>query len=169
MSGLSVEVVKSAFQRESLVLATRDSQPGWYKPSECLWSSIEQPGKAILKEYPVEFNGFFIESLGVQPFTIQMVYNDLFATNEDAEISEIKSKIKYLNAFLSAKPCDFIDPETLMQKSIFPILYPGGPKVIQPASVEFAIVDREYLASYFRKAIKMLDFTQEVPEPEGLL
>ncbi|KAJ5714226.1 uncharacterized protein N7483_011407 [Penicillium malachiteum] len=75
IGGLPVEpeTLKRIFEDESLVLATKHSQPGWYKPSECLWSStIEQPGKVALNEYHEELKGFFIESLGVQPLTIQM-------------------------------------------------------------------------------------------------
>ncbi|KAJ6036119.1 hypothetical protein N7540_000398 [Penicillium herquei] len=102
IGGLPSEQLKSIFQDESLVLATKDSQPGWYKPSECLWSNaIQQPGEVILKDYPAELERFFIESVGVQlePSKIQMVCNDPLETNEKADISKIKSKIRSLGYY----------------------------------------------------------------------
>ncbi|KAJ5691419.1 hypothetical protein N7488_012154 [Penicillium malachiteum] len=163
--GLPVQILtlrsRRVFQEKSLILATKDSQPGWYKSSKCLWSGdTEQPGKAILKKYPQELKTFFVETLGAQSLTMQMMYDDLLQISTNAEIGDIKSKLRYLSLLISKENCYF-DPEPLIKKPIFPVVYPDGTKTLQSASVQFAIVDREYLASYFRKDIKTLDFTQE--------
>ncbi|KAF9887222.1 hypothetical protein FE257_010476 [Aspergillus nanangensis] len=56
---------------------------------------------------------------------------------------------------------DYADPDLLLERSVFPVVYPDGTKRLTSAATEFAIPDREHLASQFRGRIKMLDFSLE--------
>jgi hypothetical protein len=89
-----------------------------------------------------------------------MAYDDLLEASSEATMDEIISKIWCLNALL---PTDdtYVDPRPLLQKPIFPVLYPDGSKALRSTDTRFAIADREHLASRFRGKIKILDFTQE--------
>ncbi|KAJ5511786.1 hypothetical protein N7453_003889 [Penicillium expansum] len=158
---LFVEDLRREFRENALIFVTGNSHNGWYKSSECLWSSTtEIRGRVTLNDDYDELKEFFIDTLGVQTLTLQMAYDDLLEAGSEARMDDIISKIWCLNALL---PTDetYVDPRPLLQKPIFPVLYPDGSKALRSTDTRFAIADREYLASRFRGKIKMLDFTQE--------
>lgn len=146
--------------KNALIFVTSNSQNGWYKSSECLWSSTtEIRGRVTLNEDYEELKELFTDTLGVQTLTLQMAYDDLLEASSEATMDEIISKIWCLNALL---PTDdtYVDPRPLLQKPIFPVLYPDGSRALRSTDTRFAIADPERLASRFRGKIKMLDFTQ---------
>jgi hypothetical protein len=113
-----------------------------------------------LNDHYEDLKDFFIDTLGVNTLTLQMVYDELLETSSESTIDETKSKIWSLNALLQTEG-DYPDPDLLLERSVFPIVYPNGTKGLTSATTEFAIPDREHLASQFRGRIKMLDFTLE--------
>ncbi|KAJ5189913.1 hypothetical protein N7472_008927 [Penicillium cf. griseofulvum] len=155
-----VEDLRREFRENPLIFVTSNSQNGRYKSSECLWSSTtEIRGRVTLNDDYDELKEFFIDTLGVQTLTLQMAYDDLLEAGSEATMDDIISKIWCLNALLSTDET-YVDPKPLLQKQIFPVLYPDGSKALRSTDTRFAIADREYLASRFRGKIKMLDFTQ---------
>lgn len=154
-------MTRHAFQEEPLIFVTSNYQVGWYKTSECLWSSTTSiRGKVTLNEDYEGLEDFFIKTLGVQTLTIQMVYDDLMGTNSASTIDETVSKIWSLNALLPGNRSS-VDPEELRRKRIFPVVYPDGTTALVSTSTQFAIKDREYLALKFSGKIKILNFNQE--------
>lgn len=142
---------------------TREAQSGWYRASECLWSSTtEIRGKVTLNDHYEDLKDFFIDTLGVKTLTLQMVYDDLLETSAHATLNDTKSKIWSLNALLDAEE-DYVnlDPKPLLKRPIFPVVYSDGTKALRSEDTQFAITDREHLASRFRGKIKILDFSQE--------
>ncbi|GFG16303.1 hypothetical protein IFM61392_09435 [Aspergillus lentulus] len=155
------DMYKREFEDESLIFVTTNGEPGWYKISECLWSSITNiRGKVTLNDHYEDLKDFFIDTLGVNTLTLQMVYDELLETSSESTINETKSKIWSLNALLQTEG-DYVDPGLLSQRSVFPVVYPDGTKRLASATTEFVIPDREHLASQFRGRIKMLDFSLE--------
>ncbi|KAJ6007726.1 hypothetical protein N7540_011702 [Penicillium herquei] len=157
----SAEELRREFRENALIFVETDSQTGWYKSSECLWSSsTEIRGKVTLNDQYEELEEFFIDTLGVQTLTLKMAYDDLLATGSEATMEEIVSKLWSLNALLLMDDT-YVDPKPLLKKPIFPVVYPDGSNGHCSTDTEFAIGDREHLASQFRGKIKILDFTQE--------
>ncbi|KAH1752035.1 hypothetical protein LV164_008598 [Aspergillus fumigatus] len=149
------------FEDESLIFVTTNGEPGWYKISECLWSSTTDiRGKVTLNDHYEDLKDFFIDTLGVNTLTLRMVYDELLETSSESAIDETKSKIWSLNALLLTDG-DYVDPDLLLERSVFPVVYPDGTKGLTSAATEFAIPDREHLASQFRGKIKILDFSLE--------
>ncbi|KAJ5721350.1 uncharacterized protein N7483_009284 [Penicillium malachiteum] len=160
-SVLSVKELRREFHENSLIFVKTDSQTGWYKSSECLWSSTtEIRGKVALNDHYNELEEFFLHTLGVQTLTLQMAYDDLLAICSEATREEIISKLWCLNALLLMDDT-YVDPKPLLRKPIFPVVFPDGSNALCSTDTEFAIGDREYLASRFRGKIKILEFTQE--------
>ncbi|KAJ6128191.1 hypothetical protein N7471_009408 [Penicillium samsonianum] len=158
-----VDDIRHAFEVEPLIFVTREAQSGWYRASECLWSSTtEIRGKVTLNDHYEDLKDFFIDTLGVKTLTLQMVYDDLLETSAHATLNDTKSKIWSLNALLDAEE-DYVnlDPKPLLKRPIFPVVYSDGTKALRSEDTQFAITDREHLASRFRGKIKILDFSQE--------
>ncbi|OQE11913.1 hypothetical protein PENFLA_c069G02111 [Penicillium flavigenum] len=157
-----VDDIRHAFDIEPLIFVTRDGQSGWYRATDCLWSSTtEIRGMVTLNDHYEDLKDFFIDTLGVKTLTLQMVYDDLLETSANATINDTKSKIWSLNALLEAEDYVNLDPKPLLRRPIFPVVYPDGTKALRSGDIQFAITDREHLASRFRGKIKILDFTQE--------
>ncbi|GAB1197743.1 hypothetical protein APSETT444_007046 [Aspergillus pseudonomiae] len=149
------------FEDESLIFVTTNGEPGWYKISECLWSSTTDiRGKVTLNDHYEDLKDFFIDTLGVNTLTLEMVYDELLETGSESTIDETKSKIWSLNALLQTEGY-YANPDPLLERVVFPVIYPDGTKGLTSAATEFAIPDREHLASQFRGRIKMLDYSLE--------
>lgn len=141
-----------------------NGEPGWYKSSECLWSTTEIRGKVTLNGHYEGLERFFIEDIGVQTLTLQMVYDELLQAGPQMTHSEIKAKIWSLNALLqteSESESSPVDPDSLMQACVLPIINTDGTKSLVTSSAEFAIADQDYLAVNFQGRIKLLDYSFE--------
>ncbi|KAJ5297272.1 uncharacterized protein N7443_008165 [Penicillium atrosanguineum] len=153
--------LRREFEDESLIFVTTNGEPGWYKISECLWSSTTDiRGKVTLNDHYEELKDFFIDTLGVNTLTLQMVYDELLETSSESTIEETKNKIWSFNALFRTEGT-YADPDPLLEIPLFPVVYPDGTKGLTSAATEFAIPDREHLASQFKGMIKMLDFSLE--------
>lgn len=149
------------FQSEGLIYARSGDTWGWYKSSDCLWSSktyIE--GKAVLDTHYEELEDFFVGCLGVKSLTLEMVYDELSHTTSQ-DVADIKSKIMVF-ASLMATGRTYLNPAPILEASIFPLKYPANPAVeLATGKIDFAIADRDYLRQCFQSKAKILDLTLE--------
>ncbi|KAF5638186.1 uncharacterized protein FTJAE_5432 [Fusarium tjaetaba] len=135
--------LKAAFEASPLIYCqTRHGESGWYKTSDCLWSSETViRGKAILDECWEAYENFFVGKLG---------------TNTE----ETKVAVLSLNGLLQTETTR-LDPEPIRQAKVFPVRYPTGTIVLCSVSVDFAIGDRDKLKTMFRDKIALLDFEMD--------
>ncbi|RBA17408.1 hypothetical protein FPRO05_02132 [Fusarium proliferatum] len=153
--------LKAAFDASPLIYCeTRHGEPGWYKTSDCLWSSETViRGKAILDECWEAYENFFVGKLGVKLLTLQMVYDELRQSSGN-NTEETKVAILSLNGLLQTE-MTLLDPEPIRQAKVFPVRYPTGTVVLSSVSVDFAIGDRDKLKTMFRDKVALLDFEME--------
>ncbi|KAI1011281.1 hypothetical protein LB504_002188 [Fusarium proliferatum] len=153
--------LKAAFEASPLIYCeTRHGESGWYKTSDCLWSSETIiRGKAILDECWEAYENFFVGKLGVKLLTLQMVYDELRQSSGN-NTEETKVAVLSLNGLLQTETTR-LDPEPIRQAKIFPVRYPTGTVVLSSVSVDFAIGDRDKLKTMFRDKIALLDFEME--------
>ncbi|KAH7173247.1 uncharacterized protein B0J16DRAFT_405610 [Fusarium flagelliforme] len=152
--------IRLAFQESPLIFVRQQGVPGWYRTSECLWSSATPiRGKATLDDTYDELADFFIHELGVKSLTLQMVYDELRQSPNDSP-EEMKVAIRSLNNFLQTEPA-YLDPEPIRKAKVFPVKYPNGTVALGSIDVDFAIGDREKLKAAFENRISLLDFDLE--------
>lgn len=153
--------LKTAFEASPLIYCeTRHGESGWYKTSDCLWSSETViRGKAILDECWEAYENFFVGKLGVKLLTLQMVYDELRQSSGN-NTEETKVAILSLNGLLQTETTR-LDPEPIRQAKVFPVRYPTGTVVLSSVSVDFAIGDRDKLKTMFRDKVALLDFEME--------
>ncbi|TLD20697.1 hypothetical protein PspLS_08606, partial [Pyricularia sp. CBS 133598] len=155
--------IRLAFTYTRRILAVKNHQPGWYKTSECLWSSpTTVQDKATLKDYYGSLEDFFTRILGVQMLTVDMVYNELKQTTAQERVERVKELIKSFSAQLQMDQEPQGDPDSLLDEVAFlPVRYPDGQVALESAETEFAIIDRQRLGELFQDKIKLLDYTFE--------
>ncbi|KAL5608429.1 hypothetical protein FOBRF1_008926 [Fusarium oxysporum] len=153
--------LKAAFEASPLIYCeTRHGESGWYKTSDCLWSSETViRGKAILDECWEAYETFFVGKVGVKLLTLQMVYDELRQSSGN-NTEETKVAVLSLNGLLQTETTR-LDPEPIRQAKVFPVRYPTGTVVLSSVSVDFAIGDRDKLKTMFRDKIALLDFEME--------
>ncbi|KAF5570430.1 ATPase-like ATP-binding domain-containing protein [Fusarium phyllophilum] len=153
--------LKAAFEASPLIYcATRHGESGWYKTSDCLWSSETViRGKAILDECWEAYENFFVGKLGVKLLTLQMVYDEL-RQSSGTNTEETKVAIMSLNGLLQTETTR-LDPEPIRQAKVFSVRYPTGTVVLSSVSVDFAIGDRDKLKIMFRDKVALLDFEMD--------
>ncbi|XEU94732.1 hypothetical protein FSHL1_000016 [Fusarium sambucinum] len=153
--------LKAAFEASPLIYCeTRHGESGWYKTSDCLWSTETIiRGKAILDECWEAYESFFVGKLGVKLLTLQMVYDELRQSSGN-NTEETKVAVLLLNGLLQTETTR-LDPEPIRQAKVFPVRYPTGTVVLSSVSVDFAIGDRDKLKTVFREKIALLDFEME--------
>ncbi|QGI77141.1 unnamed protein product [Fusarium fujikuroi] len=153
--------LKAAFKESPLIYCeTRHGESGWYKTSDCLWSSETViRGKAILDECWEAYENFFVGKLGVKLLTLQMVYDELRQSSGNST-EETKVAVLSLNGLLQTETTR-LDPEPIRQAKIFPVRYPTGTVVLSSVSVDFSIGDRDKLKTMFRDKVALLDFEME--------
>ncbi|KAH6874355.1 hypothetical protein B0T10DRAFT_205754 [Thelonectria olida] len=153
--------MRAAFEASPLIYhETRHGESGWYKTSDCLWSSETAiRGKVILDECWEGHQSFFVDKLGVKLLTLQMVYDELRQSPQRSK-DEIKVAILLFNGLLQTEPA-YLNPEPIREAKIFPVRYPNGTVVLSSVDVDFAIGDRDKLKAKFQDQISLLDFDLE--------
>ncbi|KAF5228970.1 hypothetical protein FANTH_14368 [Fusarium anthophilum] len=153
--------LKAAFEASPLIYCeTRHGESGWYKTSDCLWSSETViRGKAVLDECWEAYENFFVGKLGVKLLTLQMVYDEL-RQSSGKNTEETKVAVLSLNGLLQTETTR-LDPEPIRQAKVFPVRYPTGTVVLSSVSVDFAIGDRDKLKMMFRDKVALLDFEMD--------
>ncbi|KAF5007724.1 hypothetical protein FDECE_5972 [Fusarium decemcellulare] len=152
--------MRAAFEEAPLIYNETPHEFGWYKTSDCLWSSETTiRGKAILDGCWESDKNFFVDKLGVKLLTLQMVYDEL-RQSPQSSTEEIKVAILSFNGLLQAERTN-LDPEPIRKAKIFPVRYPNGTVVLSSVDVDFAIGDRDKLKAKFQDKISLLDFDLE--------
>lgn len=115
MEIFSIDDLRREFEDESLIFVTTNGEPGWYKISECLWSSTTDiRGKVTLNDHYEDLKDFFIDTLGVNTLTLRMVYDELLETSSESAIDETKNR-----CFLSFIQMEQKDSRLLLRSSRF--------------------------------------------------
>ncbi|KAF7558422.1 hypothetical protein G7046_g5742 [Stylonectria norvegica] len=162
LTAVDAKALKKLFMEEQLIYVTTTNAVKWYTVDQCLWSSATQiRGRVMLNDLYPDLEEFFVNFLGVQPLTLDMVYDELIGkgVREPApSISDVKKDIWAINALLqtSEKPPD---AERILKSRIFPVCYPNGRTTLQTARTQFAVLDRKPLGDIFAAQAKFLDFT----------
>lgn len=149
-------------ENQPLIFVNQEGKSGWYTNSQCLWASTtEIKGKVTLNDQYEDLQDFFVDVLGVNTLTFQIVYEDLLEVSRESTIHDVKSKIWSLNALLLTEESTSFDPKRLLGKPIFPVRFPGGSKSLESLDTQFSIGDRDHLVSKFQAEAKFLDFAQD--------
>lgn len=158
-------VGRESFETGALIYFDHNGTPGWYKPSECVWSNTTHiHGKIAVNSQYSDLEDLFVEKLRVPELDLTMIFDQLLAARHlNIPVPEVKELLKTLNSFLrteSSPP----SPRQLLNAQIFPVRGPGSGNVaLCTSNTQFALVDREGPPSRFIEVIRVLDFTlQEI-------
>ena len=151
-------LARNTFEKSSLVYAEMGGTPGWYSPSQCLWSSTTSiEGKVVIKDQHAEFDKFFTSVLGVPRVDLAMMYDSLLdAATSGATTEQVKQRLLDFNALLRNKT-EPPSPRRLLQRRIFPVKSGGATRLSR--ETEFFIVDRDDLFAAFGDRVMYLDFS----------
>lgn len=133
----------------------------WHTTRTCLWSSATDiDGRASLSQTYQELERFFVQILGVETLTLQMVYDQLKQLGESRTSSVLQVK-KAWSAFNSLLPRadKRLDPTPLLKSCLFPVKYPDGHVELCSTSSSFAIIDRKSHGQLFSGKAQLLDYT----------
>lgn len=152
---------RDRFASESLIFAVKYDMPGWYKSTECLWSSATDiQSKAILEPQYTGMEGLFVQWLGIPSLTIDLVYDELCTTTGLTNPEELKSRIFAFNEFLGFAETP-PDAERMLQHPVLPVRHPGKLSKATLIEEDFIIGDRLPLVIHFANRVSLLDFTPE--------
>ncbi|GLA57778.1 hypothetical protein AtubIFM55763_003057 [Aspergillus tubingensis] len=127
-------------------------------------------GIVTLKDLYKDLQDFFVELLGVQTLTAEMVYSKLLEQGRAmTPINEVKDTIWLLNSYLQSEE-DPPSSTSLLESRVFPVRYPNGVVELRSSTVDFTISDRKHLSQYFFDKALFLDFsTEEVLQLESFI
>jgi hypothetical protein len=152
---------REAFASESLIYGGEVDK--WYMTRECLWSSPTKI-RAMLVVQPLyeDLEDFFVDSLGIETKTAEMVYEKLKGDDTTLlPMEEIKDTMLAFSSLLEGGHKVF-DPAPVLQNRVFPVKLPGGARVLQSGNDTFAIWDRKSLGDDFSDQAKFLDFSMDL-------
>lgn len=151
--------IRTIFSNDRLIYARKRDQWGWYKSTDCLWSSTTSiRGKVTLDDDYEDLKSFFVDFLGVRLLTLQLLYDELRQTKEHQDTAELRIALSVFSSLLGMADASSLDPNPIRNASIFPVRYCSGPVVLRSADTDFAIGDRDYLREKFQDKITMLEF-----------
>ena len=159
------------FERYGLIRHEDKDTVGWYKPSECLWSTATDiKGMVVLNGLYEDMQDFFIKFLGVRTLTLEMVHDKLLEqATGGASIPEVKKTIGLLNSYLRDEE-NLPSPKKVIGSTVFPVRYPNGAVNLSSLTSGFAIKDRKHLSDMFSGKAKFLDFeVNDTPQLEPFL
>lgn len=155
-------VFRGAFETESLIFVPFEGRPTWVKLSQCIWSSsVEIGDKAILDLYYPNIEGLFVQKLGVEQLTVDMVYQKLLHIGVNGSPPEELHRTLGLFNFLLQQNSEAPDLGNLLQGRIFPVRNTDNSNSIVSAETDFVIVDRQHVADAFAGRARMLDMGVE--------
>ncbi|KAK4209476.1 hypothetical protein QBC37DRAFT_391255 [Rhypophila decipiens] len=156
--------LRKSFEEHEMIFVPKNGQPSWHKSVDCLWSSTADiRGKVVLNDHYEDLRDFFIDKIGVQTLTLEMIYDELIQVHHhERTVDDIKNVIWSFNSLLQTEPAERhqLDPHPLLAARVFAVKYPeGGKRLVSAAETEFAIIDRDSMAARFEDKIKLLDYT----------
>ncbi|PYH67489.1 uncharacterized protein BO88DRAFT_416453 [Aspergillus vadensis CBS 113365] len=163
--------VRRRFELRKLIYSNGKATGEWHSPSQCLWSTVTNTGGIVtLKDLYKDLQNFFVELLGVQTLTAEMVYSKLLEQRRGmTPINEVKDTIWLLNSYLQSEQ-DPPSSTSLLESREFPVRYPNGVVELRSSTVDFTISDRKHLSQYFFDKALFLDFsTEEVLQLEPFI
>ncbi|PWY95999.1 hypothetical protein BO94DRAFT_601049 [Aspergillus sclerotioniger CBS 115572] len=168
MSPETADRVRYCFANERLIYVAS----GWYTVPECLWSTCTSiSGRTALNDHYHGLREFFVDFLGVQRLTMQMVVErlrDLGLTS--SSVDSVKETMWTLNALIQTDDSDIFSPEAILNSAVFPVRSPQGGVQLQTYAAAFGIADRKHLLSHFSSKAKLLDFeVDEIPRLEPFI
>ncbi|KAL5327036.1 hypothetical protein ACEPPN_004726 [Leptodophora sp. 'Broadleaf-Isolate-01'] len=158
--------IRAIFEEESLVYIP-DTDRRWFPPSSCLWDSpVPIDGNAIIvHSYTEDLKGFFVDSLGVSPATLEKLVLELELL---AERNPSVEKVKQLIWAINAKKPEKGDLDPLLEAiflpvNVFDVDSQRFTTVLRSARTDFAIIDNLPIARNFEREqeAKFLDFALE--------
>ncbi|RDK42854.1 hypothetical protein M752DRAFT_275955 [Aspergillus phoenicis ATCC 13157] len=169
MPSRTVMSYRKRFVEDSLIYVA----PNWYTTPECLWSTATSiPGRTALNDHYQNLKEFFVNLLGVQTLTLEMVVEKVRDQGRtgSSSVDEVKSTIWTLNSLLQSEQASIVPPNQVLDSAVFPVRFPQGGVQLQTSASTFAIADRKHLLSHFSPKAKLLDFeVDEVPRLEPFL
>ncbi|GKZ34319.1 hypothetical protein AbraIFM66950_004548 [Aspergillus brasiliensis] len=169
MSPDLTEYVRLMFWDDPLIFVASN----WYRVSECLWSTATSiSGRIALNDHYHDLREFFVDFLGVQTLTLQMVVEKLRdqSLTGSSSVNDVKDTIWTLNSLLQSEGSDSISPEPILNSAVFPVRFPQGGVQLQTSASAFGIADRKHLFSHFSSKAKLLDFeVDQIPRLEPFL
>ncbi|EAW19928.1 uncharacterized protein NFIA_095480 [Aspergillus fischeri NRRL 181] len=159
MDDATVKKIRDHFEEEQLIYYESDDEKTWYRPSECLWSTMTDiKGMIALNDAYEALDEFFTELIGVRTLTLQMVHDKLVEQGSGKlSAEEVKQTIWLLNSYMQNEN-DLPSPSQVLRSKVFPVRYPTGSVELCSSAVDFAIADRKHLLDYFSNKAKFLDF-----------
>ncbi|GFF32149.1 conserved hypothetical protein [Aspergillus udagawae] len=159
MDDATVKKIREWFETDQLIYYESDDEKRWYRPSECLWSTVTDiKGMIALNDAYEDLFGFFTELIGVQTLTLQMVHDKLVGQGSGKlSAEEVKQTIWLLNSYMQDEN-NLPDPRQVLTAKVFPVRYPTGGVELCSSAVDFAIADRKHLLDSFSNKAKFLDF-----------
>ncbi|GFF84697.1 conserved hypothetical protein [Aspergillus udagawae] len=159
MDDATVKKIREWFEKDQLIYYESDDEKRWYRPSECLWSTVTDiKGMIALNDAYEDLFGFFTELIGVQTLTLQMVHDKLVGQGSGKlSAEEVKQTIWLLNSYMQDEN-NLPDPRQVLTAKVFPVRYPTGSVELCSSAVDFAIADRKHLLVSFSNKAKFLDF-----------
>ncbi|KAL4899989.1 hypothetical protein BDW74DRAFT_171075 [Aspergillus multicolor] len=151
-----IKKIRDRFEKEKLIYhpETKNSNhkwhfAHWHPTSKCLWSDATGiQGMVTLNDTYEGLQRFFVDILGVQTLTLEMIYKKLVSHGQGgSSIAEVKQTIWILNSYLQAAEAEEL-PYTceMISSKVFPVKNPDGTVELCSAAVDFAIADRKHLA-----------------------
>ncbi|KAB8229009.1 uncharacterized protein BDW43DRAFT_289566 [Aspergillus alliaceus] len=156
-----VEYIRESFYKYSLIYhQNEDGSSGWYKPSQCLWSKATNiDGMVALNDEYEGLEEFFVDIIGVQTLTLEMVITKLVDQGStSASIEEVKETIWLLNKHLQTDE-EVPDSQSIRDAKVFPVRDLNGQILLRSCDEAFSIADRKHLYDYFAGKAHFLDFS----------
>ncbi|OXV09681.1 hypothetical protein Egran_02556, partial [Elaphomyces granulatus] len=162
ITSAAINSLKNAFKDEALIYVVINGNSSWVHISQCLWSTATHiPEKIALNDQYCDSaaqEDFFVDFLGVQTLTLQMVIDKLKGQGAgQLSVKEIKQTIWVLNSFLQSET-EYPNPEPILKSHIFPVRDPDGQVELCTSAMAFAIADRKHLYDLFSNKAKIFDF-----------
>ena len=153
-------ILRKAFEDEALVYVVLNGASGWFKVSQCLWSTATQiRGMVALNDHYDTLKDFFVNFLGVKTLNLQMVFDKLKEQGAgQSSIEEVRKTIWILNSLLQSEK-KHPSPKEILESSVFPVRYPDSSVELRTSATAFAIADRKHLYDSFSNQAKFLDFS----------
>lgn len=152
-------VARAQFDDLRLVYYESGGSTRWYRPSECLWSTVTDiKGMVALNDAYEDLDDFFTEFIGVRTLTLQMVHDKLVEEgNSQSSPEQIKETIWLLNSYMESDS-SLADPIRVLQAKVFPVRHSNGVVELCSSAEGFGISDRKHLSDLFANRAKLLDF-----------
>ncbi|KAM0355123.1 hypothetical protein ACHAPU_000983 [Fusarium lateritium] len=147
---------RNRFQELPLIFAKNQSSVGWFRISDCVWSTaVKIRSKPNLAESYGKLKDLFVDKLGVESSLLQITYDEL-KQSPQCSVKEIKEMIELFNNDLTTAASP-LDPEPFRKAKIFPVRYFDGTVTLESLDADFIIQDEFRCSHKFQGRLNLLD------------